>query len=52
MNRLLPVAVAGTLRFRTLAAGGIQTCAIATDARPYCWGMNTWGAIGQPDMDM
>jgi alpha-tubulin suppressor-like RCC1 family protein len=34
----VPGAVAGGLRFTAIAVGGEQTCAVATDGRPWCWG--------------
>lgn len=41
-----PVAVNGVTRFRAIAAGGEHTCAIAPDDRPWCWGGNGSGQIG------
>ena len=35
---LQPTAVAGTIRFRMLAAGRAHTCGIAVDSVAYCWG--------------
>ncbi|MEX2155699.1 MAG: hypothetical protein WD773_02535 [Gemmatimonadales bacterium] len=34
----------GSVRFRSISAGGSHTCALATDGRAYCWG---WGDFGQ-----
>ena len=36
--QVAPVRVSGPQRFRSLAAGGANTCGIATDGRLYCWG--------------
>ncbi|HYC31333.1 MAG TPA: hypothetical protein VEB59_03540 [Gemmatimonadales bacterium] len=38
-----PAAVAGGRAYRQISAGDIYTCAVATDARAYCWGS---GALG------
>jgi alpha-tubulin suppressor-like RCC1 family protein len=45
-QRLTPVAVAGGLLFRQVAAGYGQTCGVATDNRAYCWGRNFDGELG------
>ena len=44
--RLIPVAVATTLRFRQVSAGASHTCAVTPDNRAYCWGSNAIGALG------
>lgn len=41
-----PTRVAGGLRFRTLALGGLHTCGITTEGETYCWGSNKWGELG------
>jgi alpha-tubulin suppressor-like RCC1 family protein len=46
MERLTPVAVAGTLRFRQVSAGWNHTCGVATDNQAYCWGTNSHGELG------
>jgi len=38
--------VVGGLRFRSIYAGGAQTCGITTDGAEYCWGMNQEGQLG------
>lgn len=43
-----PVAVAGGMKFRRIAAGGAHTCAIALDDRVWCWGDNLRGSLGDP----
>lgn len=43
----IPTPVAGTVRFSEIAAGVRHTCAIATDARAFCWGRNAIGETGQ-----
>lgn len=35
-----------TLRFKWLAAGGANTCGLATDDAVYCWGSNAYGQLG------
>jgi alpha-tubulin suppressor-like RCC1 family protein len=44
------VAVAGNLTFRQLAAGGSNTCGVASDGRAYCWGNSQLGEgqLGYP----
>jgi alpha-tubulin suppressor-like RCC1 family protein len=34
------------LSFRQVSAGGSHTCAVATDDRAYCWGVNGNGQLG------
>jgi alpha-tubulin suppressor-like RCC1 family protein len=41
-----PVAVVGTLRFRQISASSYTTCAVTTDYRAYCWGINHLGQLG------
>ena len=41
-----PIAVASTLTFRAVAAGGYHTCAIASAGGAYCWGWNGEGQAG------
>jgi alpha-tubulin suppressor-like RCC1 family protein len=45
-QRLTPVPVAGTLRFRQVGAGGFHTCGVTTDDRAFCWGFNHYGQLG------
>jgi alpha-tubulin suppressor-like RCC1 family protein len=45
---LRPVAVNSTVKFQKISAGGVHTCAIATDSRIYCWGDNLRGPLGDP----
>ena len=42
-NKKRPTPVSSTLQFRWVSAGPSHTCAIATDAKAYCWGAN-WRA--------
>ena len=44
--RTRPVAVAGGLVFRTVAAGGFNTCGVTTSDEAYCWGTNQEGQLG------
>ena len=41
-----PIAVAGGLRFKTLAAGGDETCGITNDGAVWCWGLDAYGQLG------
>ncbi|HEX6614704.1 MAG TPA: hypothetical protein VF046_00220 [Gemmatimonadales bacterium] len=44
---LVPVAVAGGLRFRQVEAGVFFTCGVTyPDNRAYCWGDNLYGKLG------
>lgn len=45
-NRLTPVAIGGTLRFRQVSASFASTCGVTTDFRAYCWGTNDIGQLG------
>ena len=39
-NRPYPVAVAGRLKFTSLALGSVWTCGATTEGEIYCWGWN------------
>ena len=41
-----PVRVSETLRFTTIAAGYLHTCAISTSGDTYCWGDNEYDQLG------
>ena len=43
-NRLAPVA--GNRRYRIVTMGGVSACALASNGRPWCWGMNEFGQFG------
>jgi alpha-tubulin suppressor-like RCC1 family protein len=45
-DRREPVAVATTMLFSDVAAGGAHTCAVSTDNRAVCWGYNGMGQLG------
>lgn len=50
-NRLVPTSVntSGVLNgltIKSIASGYGHTCAIASDNKVYCWGLNTYGQIG------
>ena len=45
-----PVAVADSLTFVQIAAGGQHTCGRTSDGAIYCWGYNEYGQLGvEPD---
>jgi alpha-tubulin suppressor-like RCC1 family protein len=44
--RLKPVPVVGGLHFRQLTAGNQHTCGVTLDDKAYCWGTNSFGALG------
>jgi len=46
LRRLSPVAVAGTQKFASLAAGGNHTCGLSFEGLAMCWGFNDSGQIG------
>jgi alpha-tubulin suppressor-like RCC1 family protein len=41
-----PVKVVGGLLFRQIDGGGFHTCGVTTDFKPYCWGENNQGRLG------
>ena len=41
-----PTAVSGGLVFRSVAAGGENTCGLTNDGSAYCWGQNQYGQVG------
>jgi alpha-tubulin suppressor-like RCC1 family protein len=43
------IAVAGNLRFKSIAASMNTTCAITSSGKAYCWGENTQGELGNGD---
>lgn len=43
---LVPVAVTGELRFKTIGTGDDHTCGLTDAGRAYCWGENDNGEVG------
>jgi alpha-tubulin suppressor-like RCC1 family protein len=41
-----PTPVLGTLRFKSISAASVSTCAVTTDGVAYCWGTNFRGQMG------
>ena len=42
----VPKPIRTELRFRTVIAGGISSCAVAVDGKAYCWGSPQEGRLG------
>ena len=45
-HQALPASVDGGIRFRSLSAGGVHSCGVATSGQAYCWGDNLEGRLG------
>ncbi|HVT39358.1 MAG TPA: hypothetical protein VHE78_09955 [Gemmatimonadaceae bacterium] len=45
-NKSTPAPVAGTLRFKAIAAGTGYFCALTSAGSAYCWGQNSSGGLG------
>lgn len=43
---VLPVRVAGGLRYESISSGGSHACGVARGGKAYCWGADTYGALG------
>ena len=46
---LVPILVAGGRTYSAITAGDFHACAIAVGGAAYCWGSNTFGALGTGD---
>src|SRR4029077_3180551 len=44
--RSAPAPVAGSLTFKSIAAGLLSTCAVTTGGAAYCWGYGGYYALG------
>ncbi|NNG17942.1 MAG: RCC1 repeat-containing protein, partial [Gemmatimonadales bacterium] len=42
-----PAPVTGGHKFRSLALGRDHACGVTTDLQAYCWGLNTYGKLGE-----
>jgi alpha-tubulin suppressor-like RCC1 family protein len=42
-----PVRVANGPAFSTISVGGAHSCGMSTDSRPFCWGDDYHGQLGQ-----
>jgi alpha-tubulin suppressor-like RCC1 family protein len=47
---VVPTLVKGGLRWLAVAVGREHTCAITTDNRAFCWGLNQYGQLGTNDL--
>lgn len=45
-HKSAPTAVAGSLSFASVSAGGEHTCGVTTAGAAYCWGRNFHGQLG------
>jgi len=45
-RQLRPMPVVGDLKFRSISAGTDHTCALTPTNRPFCWGRNNSGQLG------
>jgi serine/threonine-protein kinase len=50
-DRSKPTAVAGLPQTKSISTAGSTTCAVSVDGKVYCWGDNTWGAVGNGTTD-
>lgn len=41
-----PARVSGATAYTTISVGGYNVCALGVDGRPYCWGENRSGEVG------
>jgi alpha-tubulin suppressor-like RCC1 family protein len=46
IDRVRPVPVAPSLRFKAVSVSAAYTCAVTTDSRLFCWGDNSFGQLG------
>src|SRR5436309_2630622 len=45
-HQMTLAAVDGAIKYRSLSAGGVHTCGVATSGEAYCWGDNLEGRLG------
>ena len=46
MEALGPSPVSGGHTFTTLSAGRLHTCGVTPEGLVYCWGLNSFGELG------
>jgi alpha-tubulin suppressor-like RCC1 family protein len=49
LNSYTPILVAGGRTYSAITSGDFHACAIAVGGAAYCWGSNTFGALGTGD---
>lgn len=50
-NKNIPVNIGNNSKWKSISAGGSQTCAIKIDGTLWCWGINIFGQLGNGTYD-
>jgi alpha-tubulin suppressor-like RCC1 family protein len=51
-RRLIPSAIAGGLKFASISAGSLHSCAVTPGGAAYCWGYGGEGQLGSTPTDL